>query len=89
MTDENTQPDPIDESKFEIDEDANTVATVVGSLGNPGSVEADEDDEDTSIATEVGSLGWPEGAENEEGTGPDGNKVETEADPSWTVKRDA
>jgi hypothetical protein len=74
MTDENTtpEPDPIDESAFEIDEEAGTVATTVGSLGNPGSVDDDpEDVEESSVATEVGTLGWPEGAENEEGTGPE------------------
>jgi hypothetical protein len=86
MTDETTTPDPIDESKFEIDEEAGTVATVVGSLGEVDTTELD--DEGTSVATEVGSLGWPEGAENEEGTDHSGNVVASEADPSWTVKRD-
>jgi hypothetical protein len=86
MTDENTTPDAIDESKFEIDEEAGTVATTVGSLGDVDTTE--QDDEGTSIATEVGSLGWPEGAENEPRTGPDGQQVDDDADPSWTVKRD-
>jgi hypothetical protein len=85
MSDETTT-DPIDESKFEIDEDAHTVATVVGSLGDVDTTE--QEGEDTSVATEVGSLGWPEGAENQERTGPDGQQVEADVDPSWTVKRD-
>jgi hypothetical protein len=85
MSDETTT-DPIDESKFEIDEDAHTVATVVGSLGDVDTTE--QEGEDASLATEVGSLGWPEGAENEPNVGPDGNAVDDDAQPSWTVKRD-
>lgn len=75
------------EATFEVDEEAGTVTTKVGSLGNPGSVKADEDDEDTSVATEVGSLGWPEGAENEPGTGPDGKQVTIDDEPSWKVEK--
>jgi len=87
MSDETTPaPDPVAESKFEIDEDAHTVATVVGSLGEVDTTTTE--DEGTSVATEVGSLGWPEGAENEPRTGPDGKQVPDENDPSWTVKRD-
>ena len=85
MSDETTAPDPIDESKFEIDEEASTVATIVGSLGDVDTTE--QEGEDTSLATEVGSLGWPEGAENEQNIGPSGTATDT-SNPSWTVKRD-
>jgi hypothetical protein len=81
------QSDPVAESAYEIDEDEGTVATVVGSLGNPGSVEADEDDEDRAVVTEVGALGWPEEAENEPLTGPDGEQVPDPSDPSWRVEK--
>lgn len=36
-------------------------------------------DEDAAVATKVGTLGWPAGAENEQGVGPDGQKVDDES----------
>jgi hypothetical protein len=69
MTNE-TPSDPVAESPFEIDEEAHTVATIVGSLGEVDTSDTGTDPEGTYVATEVGTLGWPEGAENEEGTGP-------------------
>jgi hypothetical protein len=77
--------DPVDESKYEIDEELGSVATVPGSLGEVDT--SDTDDESRSVATEVGSLGWPEGAENEPNLGPDGKAVDDESEPSWTVER--
>lgn len=90
MSDETTtpeEPDAIDESPYEIDEDAHSIATMVGSLGNPGSVENEDEDDGTenTVATEVGVLGWPEGAENEEGTRADGSTADAPEAPSWTV----
>ena len=64
---------PIENPDFLIDEDAGTVATFVGAVGNPGRIEDDSDEDITerSVTTHVGDVGWPEGAENKEGTGPE------------------
>jgi hypothetical protein len=86
---EESDIDAADESPYEIDEEMNSVATMVGTLGGLPEPEQRlvEDVQDTAVVTEVGALGWPEGAENEQNLGPDGQPADwSDANPSWTVE---